>query len=71
MSNQPEKRFRLGYLTATIWKNEGKERSFYSVTLQRTYKDGDELKNTEALGHGDLLNAAKLLTRAEVWIADQ
>jgi hypothetical protein len=42
---------------------------FYNVTLQKSYNDGDEWKNTENLGHGDLLNAAKVLERAENYIS--
>ncbi|AVT83686.1 hypothetical protein [Rhodopseudomonas palustris] len=62
---QPAKRFRVGYVTAAVWAND----THYSVTLQKAYKDGDQWKNTESLGHGDLLNAAKALERAEIFIA--
>ena len=71
MSNQPAKKFRLGYLSATVWRNDGNDRPFYTVDLQRTYKDGDELKNTNAMNHADLLNGARLLQRAEAWISEQ
>lgn len=71
MSSAPVKKFRLGFVEAAIWKNETNGNTFYNVKLSRTYKDGDELKNTDNLSHGDLLNAAKVLTRAEAWIADQ
>lgn len=72
MSNQPVKKFRIGFLTATIWKNERNGKDWYSVDVFRTYKDGDdELKNTGSLNHADLLNAACLLTKAEAWIAEQ
>jgi hypothetical protein len=67
MADQPSAKFRLGSVTAAVWKNgEG----FYNVTLQRSYKDdAGEWKNTDQLGHGDLLNAAKVLERAEEYIA--
>lgn len=71
MANQPPAaKFRLGFVTAAVWRNEG---GFYSVTLQRSYKEkeGDEWRETDSLGHGDLMNAAKVLTRAEEWIARQ
>ena len=67
---QPSVRFRIGNVTAAVWKNgEG----FYSVTLQRSYKekDSEEWKNSDSLGHGDLLNAARALERAEQWIANR
>ncbi len=70
--NKPAAKFRIGYVTATVWKNEGpNDREFYSVVLSRSYKEGDEWKDTDQLGHGDLLNAAKALQRAEDFIAAQ
>lgn len=65
-ANQPAAKFRLGNVTATVWKND----KFYNVVLTKTYKDGDEYKDTDQLGHGDLLNAAKVLERAEAFISD-
>lgn len=66
-ANQPAAKFRLGYVSATIWKNE----DFYNVTLSKSYKDGDEWKDTDSLGAGDLMNAVRVLQRAEDWIAAQ
>jgi len=66
-SKEPVARFRVGFVTAAVWENE----KFYNVTLQKSYKDDGEYKNTDSLGHGDLLNAAKALTRAEEWISQQ
>lgn len=67
MADKPKKKFRIGLLTASIWKND----QFYGVTLQRSYKDGEEWKEAQNMGHNDLLNAARLLQRCEEWIADQ
>ncbi|MEQ9135737.1 MAG: hypothetical protein RLO51_11050 [Thalassobaculum sp.] len=71
MANQPAAKFRIGYLTATIWANDGNNKTFYSVDLSRTYKDGDEYKETSSLGHADIMNAVRVLQRAEQWIAEQ
>ncbi len=65
--NQPAAKFRVGFVTATVWENE----KFYNTVLSKSYKDGDEYKDTDQLGHGDLLNGAKALERAEAWIASQ
>lgn len=65
---QPANKFRLGYVTATVWLNQEK---FYSVVLSKSYKDGDEWKDTDQLSVGDILNAAKVLERAEQWISFQ
>lgn len=66
-NNQPAAKYRVGYVTATVWKNE----NFYNVVLSKSYKDGDEWKDTDQLGHGDLLNAVQVLKRAEQFIADE
>jgi hypothetical protein len=65
--NQPAAKFRLGFVTATVWKNG----DFFSTVLSKSYKDGEEYKDTDQLASGDLLNAAKVLTRAEDFIAEQ
>jgi hypothetical protein len=65
--SQPAAKFRLGYVTATVWKNE----DFFNTVLSKSYKDGDDWKDTDQLGTGDLLNAAKLLQRAEQFISEQ
>ena len=66
-ANQPAAKFRLGYVTATVWKND----DFFNVVLARSYKDGDDWKETDQLNAGDLLNAAKCLERAEAFISGQ
>jgi len=67
--NKPAAKFRVGFTTVTVWKNDG---GFYSASLQRSYKDDQgDWQNTDQLNHGDLLNAAKALERAEAFIADQ
>lgn len=64
---QPAAKFRLGFVTATVWKNG----DFHNVVLSKSYKDGDEYKDTDQLSAGDLLNAAKLLQRSEQFISEQ
>jgi len=65
---KPAAEFRVGYVKATVWKNDNK---FFNTVLSKSYKDGDDWKETDQLGHGDLLNAAKVLERCEEWIAAQ
>jgi hypothetical protein len=65
--NQPAAKFRLGFVTATVWQNG----DFYNTVLSKTYKEGEEYKDTDQLGTGDLLNAAMLLQRSEQWISEQ
>jgi hypothetical protein len=63
--NQPVKKFRVGSVTAAVWKNDNN----FSVTLQKSYKDGEEWKNTDTLFQADVLCAVKALERAEEFMA--
>ncbi|QAU49665.1 hypothetical protein [Bradyrhizobium guangzhouense] len=67
MASQPVVKFKLGYVTATFWQNG----SHYNTVLSKSYKDGSDWKETDQLGTGDLLNAAKVLQRAEEFCSTQ
>ena len=68
--NQPEKKFRAGAISATVWLNQGQSktgepRSYRTISLQRGYKDNnDEWKNTSSMRVNDLPRAALMLTKA-------
>ena len=70
-SNLPEKKFRAGAISATIWRNQvktkdGQDREIMSVTFQRSYKDkdSDEWKTTSSLRTMDLPKAVVVLNKA-------
>ena len=65
--NQPAAKFRLGYVTATVWKNG----DYHSTVISRSYKDGDDWKDTDQLASGDLMNAVRVLQRSEEYISRQ
>jgi hypothetical protein len=65
--NAPVAKFRLGAVTASIWRND----SFFNVTLTRSYKDGDDWKDTNQLGAGDLENAIHVLKKSVDFITAQ
>jgi hypothetical protein len=65
--NQPTAKFRLGYVTAMVWKND----DFFNTVLSKSYKDGEDWKDTDQLGTGDLMNAVRVLQRAEDFISIQ
>ena len=58
---------RHGYIDAAVWENHGKEnRIFHNVTLKKSWKDGEEWKNSSAsFGHSETLAGAKLLDWAD------
>ena len=64
---QPAAKFRLGYVTATVWRND----DFFNTVLSQSYEDGDEYKDTDQLAQGDLMNAVRALQRTEEFISDQ
>jgi hypothetical protein len=67
--------FRLRGVSAAIFPNfaktdDGREITFHKVRLQRSYRDGEEWKQTESLGRDDLPVATLLLQRAWEFILD-
>jgi len=66
-ANPPAAKFRLGYVTATVWLNN----EHYNTVLSKSYKEGEDWKETDQLGTGDLMNAVRVLQRAEEWINGQ
>ena len=65
-SNKPIKSFRLRGITASVFENSSEDgKSFYKVTLQRSYKQDDEWKSTNSFGRDDL-PLVSLLTK-QAW----
>ena len=73
--NKPEEKFRAGGISATIWKNKGKNRSgktteFYTVKLERRYRDNDDQwQSSDSLGINDIPKAILVLNKAFEFIA--
>jgi hypothetical protein len=74
MANKPIKRFAVGNgIRASIWANQSKHNggSWHSVTITRTYRDGDEYKDTTSFRRDDLLFVAKASELAFAWCLEQ
>lgn len=68
---KPVQKFKDGTLEVAIWANETSEgKTFYSIDLKRSYKDGEEWKETTSLNGDQALKAAHLLTKAHDAILD-
>lgn len=74
--NQPEKKFRAGAVSATVWKNAGKgsqsneQFEYRSVSFERSYKDPQgNWKTTSSLRMNDLPKALLVLEKAYEFIA--
>lgn len=66
-NNLPEKKFRAGAITATIWKNTSNdgESEFNTISFERSYKDKkDEWQTTNSLRVNDLPKAKLVLEKA-------
>ncbi|MEM9238474.1 MAG: hypothetical protein AAGB07_00735 [Pseudomonadota bacterium] len=62
---RPQETLREGSLKAAIWRNEGENGPYHSVTVSRTYKDRDgNLQDTQSFRPKDLLGLSELARRA-------
>ncbi|MAT70099.1 MAG: hypothetical protein CMJ58_11330 [Planctomycetaceae bacterium] len=68
MSNQPTNKpaatLRDGSLKATLWQRQSENGVFFNVTLTRTYKDGDNYKDSNSYTGAELLRVARLAGKA-------
>ncbi len=67
--NRPEKKFRAGPISATIWKNhsqkDGKTVEYHTISIGRSYKDKeDNWKTSSSLRVSDLPKATLVLNKA-------
>jgi hypothetical protein len=61
----PVSKLRVGNVTANIWRRATEKKTFYSVTLERGYKDAqDKRQSTSSLDAVDIQNARKALDLA-------
>jgi hypothetical protein len=67
---KPVHKIRAGALEAAIWRNDSEKGSFYSVTVSRSYKKGEEWKQADSFSGDDLPMVRKLLDRAHDFIID-
>lgn len=68
--NVPERKFRAGAISVTVWKNKGKseqgdEVEYSTVSIDRNYKDKEGVwQSTNSLRVNDLPRAAVALQKA-------
>ena len=70
--NRPEKKFKCGPVSASIWAENktvnGEAVKFHSVTITKAYKDGDDWKNTNNFSAEDLPKVALVSNEAYKYI---
>ena len=62
---KPVKSIKVGGVEVAVWENTNKEgKPFYTTTLDRSYKTGEEWKKTASLRNTDLPKAILALQEA-------
>lgn len=69
--NKPEKKFKAGAISATIWNNEPQAgTTFKTISIERVYKDKtDAWKSTNSLRISDIPKARLVLNKAYEYLA--
>ena len=68
---RPVHEIRLGSVKGAVWRNDGPNGPWHTVTFERLYKDGEEWKSTHSFRAEDLLVLAKLADQAHSWMIEQ
>ncbi len=71
MNNKPAHEIRNGAVKVTIWSNEDQNKTRYSVTVSRSYKSGEEWKQTTSFFKSHLSKLTAALDQAAQWIAER
>lgn len=73
MKQKPVHEIRNGGIKASIWLNAGKDgkSDHHSISISRSYKLGDEWRQTTSFFPGDLPRLADVLAAAGQWIAQR
>ncbi len=70
-ANKPANEIRCGAIRCTIWRNASEKGDWFSVNITRSYKSGDEWKETTQFSRDDLPVVSKLCDLAFAWIHQQ
>lgn len=60
---QPAIKTRMGAINATTWENTHEKGAFYKTTFRRSYKIGEEWKESDQFDENDLPKISLLATR--------
>jgi hypothetical protein len=74
MSEKQKPAFKVthGRVSCAVWENKGGEGVFHTVTMERSYKDGEQYKSTNSFGiTSDLDALERCLFDVKVWQAMQ
>lgn len=69
MKQKPVHEIKLGSIKATIWENDHNGATIHNVTFSRTYRAGDDWKQTTSFSRSHLQRVSEAATKAAHWIA--
>jgi len=55
MATTPEKTVKVGGIQLAVWSNETTKGTFQSITIDKSYKDGETWKHTKSFKPSDLV----------------
>ena len=65
IGNLPEKKFRAGAISATVWLNKAENGDYRTISIERNYKDkSDKWQSSNTLRVNDLPKANVVLQKA-------
>lgn len=70
-NKKPAHTVKLGSVRAAIWENEGKNGTWFNVTIGRVYKEGEEFKESASFTKDELILVRLASEQAEEWLAKQ
>lgn len=62
---------KVGRVNASVFANESETGTWYSLTIDRVYKNGDEFKRTSSFPESEFDNVQVVVQRVKDWIASQ
>jgi len=67
-NRKPVQQYRDGSIRAAIWSNASEKGTFYSVTITRTFKEGEKYKDSASFSGTELLRVSRIAALAYDYI---
>jgi hypothetical protein len=58
-------------LKLTLWKHDSDNGPWYSAGVSRSYKDGEQWKESASISQQDFLEVAEMFREAHAWVREQ
>lgn len=68
-NRKPIQQYRDGAIRAAIWANSSEKGTFYSVTITRTFKEGEKYKDSASFSGTELLRVSRIASLAYDYIS--